>query len=115
MWPRLVRFIAGFALGLLLWHYGGELYNRFLAVAATPLVRMDPRLRNAELAERTDMIGISSANGVFPPAAVQASQLTYNIILLLALFASNKRPFRDRNLLSAVVAMVILALSHIAS
>ena len=41
-----------------------------------------------------------------------ADQLTYNIILLLALFASNDKPWIVANLSGLAIALLILFLSH---
>ena len=45
-------------------------------------------------------------------ATMPADQITYNVILLLALFASNDSPWRMTNVRGLAIALVILFVSH---
>ena len=47
-----------------------------------------------------------------PMATLPADQMTFNVILLVALFASNRAPFSDRNMKAFAIAFVIVLLLH---
>ena len=110
---RIAQFIIGLAAGTLLWTWLAEPYDGALAWATQPLVRIDARLRDADLVARGDRIDVVSDRGTFPPVNIPATQLTFNVILLVALFASNRRPFSDRNLRAFLVSLVIVAVLHV--
>jgi len=109
---RIAQFIIGLAVGTLLWAWLAEPYDGLLARVTQPLVRIDARLRDADLVARGDHIDVVSDRGLFPPVNIPAPQLTFNVILLVALFASNRRPFSDRNLRSFAISLLIVLLLH---
>jgi hypothetical protein len=45
--------------------------------------------------------------------AISIRDLTFNFVLLTALFAAGKRPFSDRNMAGFLIAAVILGLTHV--
>jgi len=106
MWPRVLRFVAALIAAAVLWYNLTPAYDRFLAAAATPLVKIDPRFRAAHLGAADHIIKVT---GGVPAADIPADQLTYNIILLVALFASNRKPLRDRNVVAFLVSTAIIA------
>jgi hypothetical protein len=115
-WRLAVKALAGFAAGLALWVSLSPAYDRIIASAAGATMRAfeDPpvtRLRQA----KDHYITIDRAD--FDPRsqrpAVPLRDLTFNVILLTALFAASKRTFSDRNIGGFIVAVVILALTHI--
>lgn len=110
MWPRVLRFVVGLILAALVWYNLTPLYDGFIAAAATPLVKIDPRLRGAHLAAADRIIKVT---GSVPAANIPADQLTYNVILLVALFASNRKPLRDRNVVALLVSMLIVVVLHV--
>jgi hypothetical protein len=104
-----LRFGAGAALGLLLWLFATPAYNRVLATAAG-VIRIDPRFRDVRLAAAGRVIEVRRP--AMPAQSVPADQLTYNIALLLGLFATNARIFTDRNMRPLFVSLLILAATH---
>lgn len=108
---RAVRFAAGLALGVAVWWAAAPAYNRLLAPATQLLVHADRRLESAVLVPQERTIFVTSAKPL-PTATMPADQLTYNIILLLALFASNERPVRLPNLRASAISLPILFASH---
>jgi hypothetical protein len=108
---RALRFVAGLALGVWIWWTAAPAYNRILAPATQLLVHVDRRLADAVLVPQERRIFVTSATPL-PTATMPADQLTYNIILLLALFAMNDRPWRLANIRGLAIALVILFLSH---
>lgn len=109
---RILQFAIGLTVGTLLWTWIAEPYDFVLAGATQPLVRIDARLRDAILVARADRIDVTSRTGTVPPVNVPAPQLTFNVILLMALFASNRRPFSARNLRAFAISLVIVLLLH---
>ena len=113
MLTRVVRFLLGGISAAALWWYGSAAYNELIGWPASWLLHADPRLFDIESIERGRWLLLRSASGHFPPAIIPADQLTYNIILFIALVAAEPRLIRDRKWLLAAVALVILVASHI--
>jgi hypothetical protein len=108
---RALRFAAGLALGVCIWWAATPIYNQLLAPSTQLLLHADRRLADAVLVPQERKIFITSSTPL-PIATMPADQLTYNIILLLALFASNEKPWRLLNLRGLALALVILFVSH---
>jgi hypothetical protein len=108
---RALRFAAGLALGVWIWWAATPAYNLALAPSTQLLLHADRRLADAVLVPQERKIFITSATPL-PTATMPADQLTYNIILLLALFASNERAWRFANFRGLLIALVILFVSH---
>lgn len=97
------------------WYNLTPLYDRFLAAAASPLIRIDRRFRDTRVfaAERIISIRAKETRSALPPADIPADQLTYNVILLWALFASNRKPVSDRNVVAFLSSTAIVVVLHI--
>jgi hypothetical protein len=110
-----LKFAAGAAVGIVLWVYATPSYNRIVSSLAEPLVRVDSRLRHAELVvNQRRLIGRGGDKEPSLPAVlIPADQLTYNIVLLLGLLATNRAAFRDRGLLRLLLAVAVLFLTHV--
>lgn len=109
---RILQFIAGLVVGFFLWQWTTPAYDALLARATQPLVRIDARLRNAQLVARGDRVDVVSQTGEPPPINIPAPQLTFNVILLIALFASNRHPFSDRSLRAFALSLLVVLLLH---
>jgi hypothetical protein len=109
----IARFVAGLALGVWIWWAAAPAYNRLLAPATELLLHADRRLAAAALVPQGREVFVTSSTPL-PTATMPADQLTYNIILLLALFASNTHAWSRANLRALAIAMVILFVSHCA-
>jgi hypothetical protein len=108
---RALRFLAGLAIGVWIWWAATPAYNHILAPATQALLHADRRLADAVLVPQERKIFITSATPL-PTATMPADQLTYNVILLLALFAMNDRPWQFANVRGFAIALVILFVSH---
>ncbi|HXA16549.1 MAG TPA: hypothetical protein VN380_06130 [Thermoanaerobaculia bacterium] len=108
---RALRFLAGLALGVWIWWAATPAYNYLLAPATQLLLHADGRLAAAVLLPQERKVFVTSATPL-PTATMPADQITYNIILLLALFASNDRPWRLANVRGLAMALLILFVSH---
>ncbi|MFZ2493554.1 MAG: hypothetical protein WA208_18905 [Thermoanaerobaculia bacterium] len=109
---RLVRFIVGVLLGLLLWVATASAYNRFVAAGTETLLQFDTRFADAEVTAGKSRMTVLSPSGSFPTTILPVAQLTYNVILLVGLFGSNDRPWRRANLLAFFVSLILIAALH---
>jgi hypothetical protein len=55
---------------------------------------------------------VRSATGLFPSITIPGDELTYNVILLFALFAMNPSPLGARNLRRFAISLLILLALH---
>lgn len=115
-WRVALRAFAGFLVGLTIWVFLSPLYDRFLAGVAQatmrafekpPVTRLRPAADDYVTVDRSDFDPRSKR------PAISIRDLTFNVILLLALFAAEARPFADRNIGAALVSSVLLGLTHI--
>ena len=110
MLPRVLRFVAALIVAAVAWYQLTPLYDRALAAVASPLLKIDRRFAGAQVAAVDRIIRVS--RGV-PSADIPAGELTYNVILLTALFASNRRPLRDRNVVAFFKSAGIVVALHV--
>jgi hypothetical protein len=104
-----LRFLAGALAGALLWWYAAPAYDAVVAKAAEPLLRLDKRFHDLDTAERGRWVILRSAGGKFRMGELPADQMTYNVILFLALMATVRRPRWGR----AAIAVAVLFVSHV--
>lgn len=109
MWRNALRFAAGALAGVLLWWYGAPLYDGVVAAAAEPVLHVDARFRDLDTAERGRWIAIRSVGGTFRYGTLPADQMTYNVILFVALLATVRRPRWGR----VAIAVAVLFVSHV--
>jgi hypothetical protein len=115
-WRLAVRAFAGFLVGLAVWVFLSPLYNRAIAAAAEKTLRLFERPPVTELVPAADNYVTVNRRDFDPRSkrpAIALHDLTFNVILLTALFAASKRPFSDRNIGGFLVAAAVLALTHI--
>jgi hypothetical protein len=111
MLPRAARFLAGLAIGIALWWAATPAYNRLLCAATEPLLHLDRRLAAAALVPQGRAVLVTSWTPL-PTATIPADQLTYNLILLLALFAAEGPPSRAAYARALAIAVAILIAAH---
>ena len=116
-WRLALKAFAGFLAGLALWVLLTPSYDRVIAASAEkvirvfekpPVTRLTRKDDGYTTVDRTDFDRRSTRRPAMP-----IKDLTFNIILLTALFAASKRVFSDRNIGGFLIAAVILALTHI--
>jgi len=111
---RVVRLIAGLVVGLALWMSFSDVWNAGLAAVAHPLFKLDRRIADSDLVAVGHTIVVQPTSTELPMATLPASELTYNVILVVALFASNRASFSDRNMKAfAITLLVVLLLQPI--
>jgi hypothetical protein len=115
-WRVALKAFAGFVAGVALWVLLSPLYDRVVAAGAEAVMRAfeQPKVTRLRLAA-DNFTTVDRAD--FDPRskrpAISIRDLTFNIVLLIALFAASLRPFSDRNIGGFLVAAVILGLTHI--
>ena len=103
-----LKALAGAAAGFAVWLMLAGPYNELLAGMADPFVR--PHLHAWEGNIVIDVAGFRPDS---PKPAVHAGNLTANVILLTAIFATNRNAFSLRNVSAFIFAALILMLVHI--
>ena len=110
-----LKVTAGFLIGLALWWGASDVYARLLAPPAQAILRASERppvtrLRASGtevIVDRSDFPARSARPGV------PANDLTFNFIILLALFASNRPLSSNRNVSMLLVAVLLLVITHV--
>ena len=111
MLPRVLRFAAALIVAAFAWYQLTPFYDGVLAAVASPLLKIDRRFAGARVAAVERILRVS---GSVPSADIPAGELTYNVILLTALFAANRRPLRDRNVAAFLKSAALVAALHVA-
>lgn len=115
-WRVALKALAGFLAGVAFWVALSPLYDRVIAAGAESVIRAfeEPNVTRLRLAsdnfttvDRADFDPRSKRPGI------SIRDLTFNIVLLMALFAASARTFSDRNIGGFLVAAVILAFTHV--
>jgi len=110
-----LRALAGFLAGLAIWTFASPLYDRFLAAAAEASMRLVERPQITRLNAEGSLVSVDRID--FSPTskhpAIPVDDLTFNFILVAALFAASPRPFSDRNIGGFLVACVVLSITHV--
>lgn len=112
MLARALKFSAGLAAGIALLYLLAPSWISAMARMAEPLVRIDPRLRHSIVWVEGSDVFVRSTTGTPPPITFPATQLIFNIPLLIALFASNRRPLQRAYLRAFAIATAIVLLTH---
>ncbi len=107
---RALRFVAGALAGFLIWWCATPIYNDALASAAEKILSVDKRLCGPHAEDVDRGIFVHPRLCVAPVATIPADQLTYNIILLAALFA-----MRSRSIGGFVLSLAVIAITHVLS
>lgn len=107
---RIVKLALGLAVGVALWLLCSDAWNHALAAMTQPLMRLDPRLADGSLVAVGRTIVVQPLRETLPTATLFASEMTFNVILLVGLFASNRAPFSDRNVKAFLIAFAIVLL-----
>ncbi|HVR40485.1 MAG TPA: exosortase H-associated membrane protein [Thermoanaerobaculia bacterium] len=117
-WRTAVRALIGFVLGVVLWTMLSPIYNRVIETGAEFTIRLFESPSVTSLKPDTDNESYATIDrSDFDPRSkrpgVPVSDLTFNVILLIALFAMESRPFSDRNIRGFVFAAIVLAFTHV--
>jgi hypothetical protein len=115
-WQAALKALAGFAAGVAFWLMASPLYDRAIAAGAQGVMRAFENPKVTRLRPADDN-RVTVDRSDFDPRskrpAISLRDLTFNVVLLIALFAASKRTFSDRNIGGFFAAVAILALTHI--
>ncbi len=115
-WRLALKALAGFVVGLLIWVFLSPLYDRMIAAGAAATMRVFERPPVTHLTLAKDnfvTVDRSDFDRRSKRPAIPVRDLTFNFLLLTALFAAAKRTFSDRNIGGFLGAAAILAVTHI--
>lgn len=111
-----LRAFAGFLAGLAIWFLLTPVYDRVLAASAEAVMhvfenpdvtRLRPQPDHYTTVDRTDFDPRSKR------PAIPIRDLTFNFVLLTALFAAGERPLSDRNVGAFLSASALLVPTHV--
>lgn len=111
-----LKALAGFVAGLVLWIAITPLYDRVIARGAEMALRAfekPPVTRLKAIDEKFTSVDREDFDPRSQRPGIQLRDLTFNIILLCALFAIHPRAISDRNILGFVLASFALMLTHV--
>lgn len=115
-WRVALKALGGFVAGLAMWALLSPIYDRVIASGAETTMRMFERPAVTRLRPASDNYVTIDRSDFDPRSkrpAISIRDLTFNFLLLTALFAASKKTFSDRNIGGFIVAAVLLALTHI--
>jgi hypothetical protein len=111
------RALTGFLLGVVFWFAFSAPYERLLAAAGEALLRSTERPPVTRLSARNGEILVERSD--FPPAAsrpgLPAADLHFNLALLAALFALDRRPWQADRVGAFLGGCVLLFAVHVAA
>ena len=115
-WRVALKAFAGFVAGVAVWVLLSPLYDRVIGAGAQAVMRAFEQPKVTRLRLAADNFTTVDRADIDPRSkrpAISIRDLTFNIVLLIALFAASPRPFSDRNIGGFLVAAVILGLTHV--
>jgi hypothetical protein len=115
-WRVALKGFAGFVVGVALWVLLSPVYDRVIGAGATALMRAfeNPKVTRLKMAEdKLTTVDRSDFDPRSKRPAISIADLTFNFVLLVALFAASTRTFSDRNIGGFLAASAALALTHI--
>ena len=115
-WRTALKGLAGFGAGLALWVMLSPVYDRVMASSAEAIMRAFERPKVTNLRPAADNYVTVDRSDFDPRSkrpAIPLRDLTFNFVLMTALFAMSKRTFSDRNMGGFLGASAALAVTHI--
>jgi uncharacterized membrane protein len=119
LWPLVLKGAVGFLIGLAVWSGLSVPYTRLLASSSQAVVRLGEHPPVTHITPDGTMMVVDRSD--FPPTptsvrlAVESTDITFNLILLITLFAASGRALSDRNVFGFATAAVVLVFVHVAA
>ena len=112
-----LRATLGFLVALGVWAALAQPYDVLLAKSATFVMRLFESPSVTMLTNDGPMLVVnrSDFDRRSKAPAISGDDITFNVIILVALFALEQRPMRDRNIRGLLLALVILFGAHVAA
>lgn len=111
-----LKALAGFIAGLVVWVALTPVYDRVIARGAEMTLRAfedPPVTRLRQIDEKFTSVDREDFDPRSKRPGIQLRDLTFNFILLCALFAIHPRAISDRNILGFLLASIALAITHV--
>jgi hypothetical protein len=111
--------LIGFLVGLAIWSGLSVPYARLLASLSETVVRWGERPAVTSITPRETLMVVDRAD--FPPTpssvrlGVESTDISFNLILLVTLFAASERTLSDRNVFGLAGAAIALLFVHVAA
>lgn len=119
LWPLVLKGAIGFVIGLVIWGGLSVPYTRLLASLSQVVVRLAERPPVTTITPNGTLMMVDRSDFPSSPSAmrfgVESTDITFNLILLTALFAASGRVFSDRNVFGFAGAAVALVIVHVAA
>jgi hypothetical protein len=114
-WQTALKGLAGFVVAVMIWAGVSPLYDRAVAAGAEAVLRTfeSPKVTHLTATGTDVKVDRSDFDPRSPRPGLPVIDLTFNWVLLAALFAINPRPFSDRNMLRFGIASVLMYFTHI--
>ena len=114
-WQTALKGLAGFVVAVVIWVAASPLYDRAVAAGAEELLRAfeSPKVTHLTATGEDVKVDRSDFDPRSPRPGLPVIDLTFNWVLLAALFAINPKPFSDRNMLRFVIASLLMYVTHI--
>ena len=114
-WQTALKGLAGFVVAVVIWVAASPLYDRAVAAGAEALLRAfeSPKVTHLTATGEDVKVDRSDFDPRSPRPGLPVIDLTFNWVLLAALFAINPKPFSDRNMLRFVIASLLMYVTHI--
>lgn len=119
LWRLVLKGAIGFLLGLAVWGGLSVPYTRLLASMSEIVVRLTEWPAITTITPNGTLMMIDRSD--IPPSpsttrfGVESTDITFNIVLLMALFAASRRALSDRNVFGFAAAAVALVFVHVAA
>jgi len=113
-WQTILRGLAGFIAAVVIWTALSPLYDQLVVAGAEAALRTfeNPKVTRLEASDTNVTVNRTDFDPRSPRPGLPVIDLTFNWVLLAALFAINARPFSDRNIIGFVIASAIMCVTH---
>ncbi|MBK5258764.1 MAG: hypothetical protein JJE51_04165 [Thermoanaerobaculia bacterium] len=119
LWKLVLKGAIGFLIGLAVWSGLSQPYTRVLASLSETVIRLAERPAVTSITADGTLMMVARSDVPTSPSsgsfAVESTDITFNIILLVTLFAASSRAFSDRNMFGFAIAAIALVFVHVAA
>ena len=116
-WQTALKGLAGFVAAVVIWVAASPVYDRFVAGGAELMLRTFEKPAVTRLTANGEDVKVDRED--FDPRSPRPGlpviDLTFNWVLLAALFAINPRPYSDRNIFRFLFASLLMSITHMAA
>ena len=104
----LLKLLVGLVAGIAFWTVALPPLTTVVAAVVNPMIRVDRRFRQSDVSAGGETIHVNGTK----PLEIRADQITYNLILLVALFAANRSPLSRANLVRFLLSLAITCAAY---